>query len=984
MSQRERHAPHGVATMPPPADQPANGMRASPEPLIPDSLIWETLFPLLPPAEQSLLMGRPEPSANGRNGHSSAEPHSREPFREATQRILSRDPPDVEPLPFVEPVDLFDADLDSAQADAVCRSLHGADLLLIQGLPGTGKSRTIVELIRQATPRGLRVLLTAPTGAAVDAILSRLTAAAEIEFIRCLARDEDLSAIPEFSARCTANNRETAVREMIIARAREREVELASQLQNLRDLAPIWTELAELGRQREILEQERTALINRRDSAERDIRREAESARESARSDSWLDDFRRQCQSHADWMAAWEAQHTELQKERVRLEEQCQCARERCDVLRPMEEAARSGRFWTLRFWKARFDTSLPVRVTNAQRDVEVCEEALQSLQHREEKHKQDRLEAETAHTTACERMMSAAADARRLEIDRRIAALDRETAHIDELAVQRLDRLPADIERPAVLSLESARSAEAKHYQRIEALGEAHHAAIRWRSFAETESEQLSRRWRSSVRCVAGPISALGNDPWFARDDASFDLVIVAHAHNLSENELMQAGRRGKRWILFGEPPLPVPPPSRSYRNGTRPLSARRARSPDFFARLWERLYQRTWQRDSERLFCRLHQVPAADRERVESEAVADRPEVELRIWNRRNAEPILAEVRFPASMSLCEAKQYLFRELGEIPCHSRYRIGRWDRDGDSLLFRLGQASPDALNSHCVALTDGVSLRQSDRCDDNEIAVVFSGQAGWDRQKAEAWIRKHLQPRDNGRACRLERRYRHSPPLAAWLDVALFGPQAQSMDPACEGAIDFIPVPRRMPIHARHRGGAGIEIDLSIADQRAQLPAELVATLPDHGYVNLAEARAVGELLTRLPRDHRVAIAAPYGAQTALLRHFCPGAFVVAAEDFAHVECDVLVLSLTRSHVSRAVTYGDDPLTMLRMLPTARCRILFVGDPGTLARRAQWEGAIDHLDETDGERERRWVKAVLPWLPARISQPQARVPQNV
>src|SRR5206468_854050 len=151
-------------------------------------------------------------------------------------------------------------------------------------------------------------------------------------------------------------------------------------------------------------------------------------------------------------------------------------------------------------------------------------------------------------------------------------------------------------------------------------------------------------------------------------------------------------------------------------------------------------------------------------------------------------------------------------------------------------------------------------------------------------------------------------------------------------------------------PAHARNRGGAGIEIDLADPVQRGRLAPELARILPARGCVNPVEARAIAELIMHLPMDHRIAIASPYAAQTELLRHFCPREWVGSADEMAHAECDLLVVSLTRSHVARAVTYGDDPRIMLRLLARARCRILIVGDPGTLMRRAQWEGAVDHL----------------------------------
>jgi hypothetical protein len=40
------------------------------------------------------------------------------------------------------------------------------------------------------------------------------------------------------------------------------------------------------------------------------------------------------------------------------------------------------------------------------------------------------------------------------------------------------------------------------------------------------------------------------------------------------------------------------------------------------------------------------------------------------------------------------------------------------------------------------------------------------------------------------------------------------------------------------------------------------------------------------------------------------------------------------------------------------------------LGDPATLARRTQWRGAVDHLDETAGERERELIDRLLRCLP--------------
>ena len=53
------------------------------------------------------------------------------------------------------------------------------------------------------------------------------------------------------------------------------------------------------------------------------------------------------------------------------------------------------------------------------------------------------------------------------------------------------------------------------------------------------------------------------------------------------------------------------------------------------------------------------------------------------------------------------------------------------------------------------------------------------------------------------------------------------------------------------------------------------------------------------------------------------------------------------------------------------------RKKVLFAGDPGTLARRLQWEGPVDHLDAADAARERAWVAALADC--PRVSGPRPR-----
>ncbi|MFO0876565.1 MAG: AAA domain-containing protein [Gemmataceae bacterium] len=78
-----------------------------------------------------------------------------------------------------QPFDILDENLNDSQREAVAFALTARDVALLHGPPGTGKTTTVVEIIRQVVRRGQRVLVCAPSNMGVDNVLDKLLAHGE-------------------------------------------------------------------------------------------------------------------------------------------------------------------------------------------------------------------------------------------------------------------------------------------------------------------------------------------------------------------------------------------------------------------------------------------------------------------------------------------------------------------------------------------------------------------------------------------------------------------------------------------------------------------------------------------------------------------------------------------------------------------------------------------------------------------------------------
>lgn len=90
--------------------------------------------------------------------------------------LLGEKPPRFAPKQSFEPLNRH---LNETQQQAVQFALSAHDVAVLHGPPGTGKTTTVVELIRQAVRRGEKVLACAPSNLAVDNIFERLLSEGE-------------------------------------------------------------------------------------------------------------------------------------------------------------------------------------------------------------------------------------------------------------------------------------------------------------------------------------------------------------------------------------------------------------------------------------------------------------------------------------------------------------------------------------------------------------------------------------------------------------------------------------------------------------------------------------------------------------------------------------------------------------------------------------------------------------------------------------
>lgn len=1041
MTQRERFA---FGTLTEAAPRPVSGLEAPPrtnyvrEAEMPPAPVWEDVFLGASPEQQQELL---DTARRQRVLYSHQLPRVQpraaaihEPRGQRLQRLLSGQTSELESV-LVRPLELCDTQLDANQTEAVLKALHTPDLFLLQGLPGTGKSRVAAEVITQAAIRGERVLLAAPSATALDHMLQLVAGRSVLCPIRCLDADESPESLPPSSRALIFSEQLRRLSEEPMHVARQELARMEVQCRRRRDEDPIFAELTQLVDRQAALKLEQSR--NRESHANVASVIESEiAASSSAPLESFAAELMRVKVASEEQLAKIEVRLQEIAARRQALLQEVNDGTPRLQQARHVAQTRQQGRWWTVDWWRAGFQGALVAELPSLEARAKKYQDERDALEQESNTLAANRKKIESDFQNERAQRVAAEIDQRRHNLDSQADGMRGELAALTNRWQAVIERL-AQEDRPDSMTVDAIDAARARWQPRRQQDEQQCAFAKQWLNCLETSAPSLPARLIDYANLVAATVQALPADKQFgdhATPKPEFDLLVLEEADQITKSDFVQLAARARRWMLLADAQPSderEAPPADLGRSGSSLASGVLALRPAFFQGLWKSLHSDPrslpyrWFQEGPRLGCRLRTIRPEQRAFLESERVADRPEIELRILTQDRSNPLLAEVVFPSTMSIVEAKQFIFQELDEFAMATTGSSLCWIEEADKLLLCFGQTLPaDAVD---VTLKAGVhemvsrSVESAGAGAANPWATVrieFDRNL-WKRSQALAWVKTHCNLPDTGRTALLEKPYRMALDLAGFVSDVCFAGAYRVVPPSSangrkldgtnshEPSVEFIcttPMdndpkggrrsgnrPAR-PIVVK-KGGAGLELDLADRRHRDRLPSELRPGLPDEGFVNYLEARAVVRKLEALARElaavrpnndvrPTVGVFALYQAQVTLIRQLVQQSPALANPPFELAvdvpeawhqrECSWALLSLTRSHTHRAVSFGESPNSLALAMTRARKKLILFGDPGTLARRSQWEESLDHLNLADASRERDMISRLVGYLEGR------------
>ena len=889
----------------------------------------------------------------------------------------------------LETPSFFDNDLDDLQRQAVVRALGTPDLLLLQGLPGTGKSRVVTEILLQAVARGCRILFLAGQSASLDVILQRLVGHHDILALRFLDAVEKPDALPPWLRGFTLEEQKLAFLERVRAGARGNHELAESVCRQHRDEEPLWAELTTCVARFAELDAKLQAVLAQVPEIGAAVEREANFENGNVPYSTRLSEIRKSCDEAIRELDA------RLQTQREALEK---CELEAADLgtriaeREPAYLAKKNTQVWTPAFWTNLFNASIvPEMETLLERLVKALAARQEIVKQIDQVTEQQRRRREQFNEERAA-LLSGEINARQQALTLEKQALEDETRKLDEQWIGRCNQLQASTLMKTPGALAAAQQAWLDKKKNDEQQCQ---FAKQWTSFVEENGPALTIKLPSFANVLAGTIQRWHTDAKF-RDAVAgpVDLLIVEDSETLTEADLLKLSRQARRSVLVGQSLAEPTPAPTVAEKASRALLAAPLVSAVCWQRLWQTLggdagrWPCTWQREQGRLVCQLLPLTPEDRQHLETEGLADAPDIELRILHRPRSRPCLAQVIFAPHFTYEDAFAFMVREVQEFPLEPLGQCGWWSEEPTRFCRHLG---PNAAPIHTwLSIEPGLRLGSvaNGEGDATRIACIeFDKAAGWDRVKAETWLHRHRPIRDHERTIFLQTPYRFESPLAKvvgavvrasdWLTSAL---------PEIPGGVrtfEFIAVP---PLSKPDwpREGAGLELDLSASRHADRLPAGLRQGLPARGFVNYLEAQAlVRRLEAWAPKDgaptSRVAVLALYEGQVELLRRLIEQSELLRSRTFAlevalpsrlhQRECDVVFLSLTRSHAHRCVAFGEDVKELPLALTRSRSALYVFGDPGSLCKRTSWHGPLEQLDASSAHQELLRLSRLLAYL---------------
>src|SRR5262249_40441995 len=268
---------------------------------------------------------------------------------------------------------------------------------------------------------------------------------------------------------------------------------------------------------------------------------------------------------------------------------------------------------------------------------------------------------------------------------------------------------------RPATMTHEAVRSAQLAWQQQLDSEIKQSEFARQWVACLEVSADSLPARLAGYINLVAAPVNALSVDPFLggpAGQTSNFALLVPQEADQVTEAEFLNLARRARRWVLVGSCDV-VAGCSVASAHGKQ-ASTPRGRIPVtlvpvFFHRLWQYLHCDIWVQEKDRLCCHLRPVAPDQRPWLESERVADFPDTELRILTLPRGRPMLAEVVFPPTMTIQQAKEYIYKELDEVPVRPWNPSLCWREEPERLVLCLPPRTTGCGTPVPVVLGSGV-----------------------------------------------------------------------------------------------------------------------------------------------------------------------------------------------------------------------------------------------------------------------------------